>query len=110
MFGFDGSIPLQNLVGQTVWWVCFSVNGARIILRDGDAINIFDRKVLYQDNAKFGDWTLISLAGEDIESINIKSGSRITISFKSGILIDLFDRFNDFENYEFTISGSDYIV
>jgi hypothetical protein len=112
MHGFDDDIPLEQLVDQTVWWVCFSESSARICFKNGDEIRIEYLLEVGQSNGMSFDelkWFLIGLPQKEVIGFLVDS-RRAKFTFTEGLQLVLEDDHEDIINFHFKIGSVDYPV
>lgn len=113
MFKFSNDIPLQLLLGQAVWEVCFSNEGLNFVLENRTSIRIYNRREFYKDNACnyiINDKRAIQACGLAVSGINVINASCMSFTLGSDIVSIMNDRDGDFEKYAFYIGGTEYIV
>lgn len=113
MYGFGSDLPIQKLLDQTVWWVCFSENGLRFEFENGDSIIVYYFNQFCIDNFKCNEELiniLISLNSQKILSIKYIEVSKIQLIFTNGVSLFFHDQIHLLENFEFYIDGKYYTV
>lgn len=113
MFKFDDKIPIHLLRNLTVFWICFSESGCKIRFENSDEISIFyfdqfcnQNRILTSDKLKL----MLSLLGTSIVNCQIRSLDKMCIDFSNGVMLEFYDRDDDFENYAIKIGGANFVV